>query len=135
MPDRRLTEQIRKVIQDYLQAYEARDLERVLSCFSDDGEVVVLGTDPDERNIGKPQIRAQLEKDWRSSDSARMRIDWLSVSGGNGVAWYTAETITTAVVQGIEHEFPIRFSGVAEQRGEEWKIAQMHFSLPAATLG
>jgi ketosteroid isomerase-like protein len=114
------------------QAYEQRDMARLLALFAPDPDLVMYGTGADEKRVGVAQVQAQAERDWAQSEAASFEWSWPSVSAAGSVAWVAADVIGHARVAGQEVHFPLRLTGVLEHRGERWLWMQWHFSVPAA---
>lgn len=119
------------VLNRFNDAYRRRDLTELLSLFAPDADVVLIGTGPDERRVGQPEIQAQAERDWAQSDAGSFNWKWHSVSAAGPVAWLAAEGTAQAKVGGQEMSLPIRLTGVLEKRGEKWLFVQSHASVPA----
>jgi ketosteroid isomerase-like protein len=60
-----------------------------------------------------------------------MRYGWISVSGAGNVAWAAVDAVFHMAADGQEMSMPARITAVFEKRGEDWLIAQSHFSFPA----
>ncbi len=116
---------------NFLAAYQARDMDRMMACVAPDENAVLFGTGADERRIGPDELKYQAERDWAQTDALGFNIGWHSVSASGSVAWIAAEGTGQGRAGGQAFEFPFRLTAVFEQRGDQWLLVQSHFSLPA----
>jgi uncharacterized protein (TIGR02246 family) len=130
--DTRTEAEIKAVLGELAEAYRVRDLQRALACFAPDADVVMYGTGADEKRVGRNEIRAQVERDWEQTESTELTYEWVSVSGGDGVAWAAVDATFRIRAGGEAMVLPARITVVFEKREGKWLIVQGHFSLPAA---
>jgi ketosteroid isomerase-like protein len=118
-------------LEQFKQAYEQRDMARLLELFAPDADVVFFGTGADEKRVGLAEIQKQAERDWSQSEAFSWEWGWSSVSAAGSVAWVAADAVGHARVAGQELHFPLRVTVVLEQRGANWFWLQAHASMPA----
>jgi len=118
-------------VNNYLEAYQNRDIEAVLSLFAPDADQVHFGTGADEKRIGRDQIGFQVERDWSQTEALVFNITWHQISTAGPVAWIAAEGLGQGKAGGQVFEFPVRMTGVLEKRGNEWLLVHSHVSLPS----
>lgn len=118
-------------LRDFFDAFEKRDMERVLSCFAPDPDVVMIGTGADEKRVGLQEIRTQIARDWGQSESASLELGWTSVSASGSVAWVASDLTFHARVKGKPIMMPGRLTAVLEKRGERWLLTHSHLSVPS----
>jgi ketosteroid isomerase-like protein len=75
-------------------------------------------------------IRLQLEQDWAQSQDTQLRVSWRKVDEAGVVSWIAADVIGNTKISGNEMEIEARATFVLRREGSDWKIVQMHFSLP-----
>ena len=121
-------------IRDSWDAYRLRDVEKVLSFYSPDPDLVAIGTGIDERFVGREALKAGLTHDFSQENEAALRIIWSSVSEAGGVAWVAADCVADVTVSGRRMSVAGRLTAVLEKRGERWYIMQTHFSLPTGRI-
>lgn len=122
-----------QVIDNYIKAHEERDLSLLMSCFSDNPDIIILGTDEDELWVDKISMGERQKVAYESFDkitlSVRDRIVKMNHSGTQ--AWFYMK-VNWYVESGGE-EFSIngvRTTGVLEKQNDQWKIVQLHTSMP-----
>jgi ketosteroid isomerase-like protein len=119
-------------LEQFKQAYEQRDVERLLALFAPDADVVLFGTGADEKRLGMAEIRAQAERDWAQAEAFILEWGWSSVSAAGSVAWVAADVVGHVTMGGQQVHLPLRLSAVLERRGASWLWMQAHASLPAS---
>lgn len=112
--------------------YAGRDWERLRTIFAPDSDVVMFGTQADEKRVGLDEIKLQAERDWSQSQATSLVWGWTSISAAGNVAWAAADATFEVKVEGQQLSLPARVTLVLEQRAGQWLIVQSHFSLPAA---
>lgn len=123
---------VKTVLDKVTEGYAKRDLALLLSAFAPDPDVVMYGTDADEKRIGKAGVQAQAERDWSQTESAAVIYEWISVSAAGSVAWVATDASFNLKADGQEMTLPARITYVLEKRADDWLIVQAHFSFPAA---
>jgi len=118
------------VIDRFFEAYSSRRLEACMDCFSSSGDVFAYGSARGEKRIGLEAIRLQLEQDWAQSQDTQLRVNWRKVDEAGVVSWIAADVIGNTKISGNEMEIEARATFVLRREGSDWKIVQMHFSLP-----
>jgi hypothetical protein len=87
-------------------------------------DVVLYGSEPTERFVGGPAVRAALTK-WSLSLVVHGGIQ-AGVVKSKGVAWIAADVDARSAKS--KTTSPYRLTVVYEKTGTEWKIVQLHFS-------
>ncbi len=123
---------VRRMLDRFVAAYTAKDLQGVLDCFDGGPDGVLVGTGADEWRVGASEVRAQTERDFGQADDLSLEYHDLHVGGGQGVVWFAAKGTVRARVANDAFESAIRLTGVATLQGQAWKIVQSHLSFPAA---
>jgi ketosteroid isomerase-like protein len=127
--DTYIEQQILSTMDTFFSAYSQRDLPKVMALFLPDPDVVLVGTESDERLVGLDAIAARLKSDWSRTDELSMRMTWHSLSGVKGVCWLAAEIMVSLSADGNKLELPARITAVLEWRDNRWLIAQWHASI------
>ncbi len=122
---------VEAVLDQFANAYAARDVNRVLQLFAPEGDAMFLGTGADEKRYGLAEIKRQVERDLDQAHSIHWNWVWDNVSRTGPVAWVTADAIVR-VMNGQDMHLPVRLTAVLEEGDTAWRIAQMHVSLPAS---
>lgn len=120
------------VLEEFKQAYQEREMERLLAVFAPDPDVVLYGTGADEKRVGLTEIQRQVERDWSQSEASTFEWGWHSVSAAGSVAWVAADAFVHATLAGQEVHLPLRFTAVLERRATRWVHMQAHISMAAS---
>ncbi len=119
------------VLNKLSEGYARHDWESLKAILAPDPDNIMFGTQADEKRVGLAEIQAQAERDWSQTEAGAIEYGWTLVSAAGPVAWVAADITFKAKVEGQELTLPGRLTAVLEKRGDEWLIAQSHFSLPA----
>jgi uncharacterized protein (TIGR02246 family) len=123
---------ISKVLDEFVAAYTAKDVDAVSRLFTRDRDAVMVGTGADEIRIGPEQIRAQIERDLSQAERIELHLGDLRVSGRGDVAWAFAQPVVTATVGGQEMRMPMRMTLVLVDENGQWLIHSGHLSVALA---
>ena len=126
------TTEIRRILEQFAQAYAARKgVEEILAFFADDDDVTVVGTRQSDVRRGVEQIRAQVTKDWTGPQSFAMEIQKCDVSCAGDVAWAFVQMRHVLTGEGPRSTGPARLTCVLERRNSRWLIMHWHKSRPS----
>ena len=123
---------VKNLLDRYTKAYAAKDLDKMMSLFSDDPDFVFIGTGEDEWVQGYEDLKKGFKRDFRQADEIDVGFENLLISSSQNVVWASMRMMMNAVVSGEEVIMVGRLSIVAEKRDNEWFIVHLHFSLPAS---
>jgi len=113
------------------EAFEERDLDKMMSLFATDEDFVVFGTGVDEKRVGKNEVRSLFKRDWSQSEESSITYNWKSISAEGKTAWAAADATFYARVGTREIHFPTRLTLIMKKSGRKWLIVHWHASLPA----
>ncbi|MGY8767263.1 MAG: nuclear transport factor 2 family protein [Pirellulales bacterium] len=125
-----LEAEVMVVLRELANAYACRDSERVLQLFSEDPDVLMLGSGQEEKSIGSAGILNQFQTDWQQLDTVRIRFGWRSVSYHGDVAWVATDCFMFVQAGYRQTEIPLRMTAVMIDHDGQWKISQLHLSSP-----
>jgi|GEM_PF-716261 len=130
-PDKGTEIAVMQVLDDYSQAFEARDADAVLALYASDPSPVVIGTGEDEKRIGKKELKAQIERDFAQTGTMVWEWGWHRVSMAGPVALVAADFVARAIIDKEDKVYPGRLTAALEKQGDKWLIVQWHASMPA----
>ena len=119
------------MLDKFMDIYQKRDIEGMMSFLPPDDDLFVFGTNLDEKRTGRAEFKAQIERDWSQMEELAFNFTWHRVSAAGSVAWVASEGLGKGKAGGQEFEFPLRMTTVLEQQGDDWFMVQAHLSLPA----
>jgi len=114
------------------EAFEERDLDKMMSLFSTDEDMVVIGTGADEKRVGKSEARSLFKRDWSQSEASSIDYNWKSISAEGKLAWAAVEATVYARIGSREIHLPSRLTIIMKKSGKQWLIVHWHASLPAS---
>lgn len=124
--------EVMEAMKSFVDAYERRDIDKLMSTMIPDSDLFMYGTGVDEKRIGTEAFKAQAERDWAQTDSATFAFGDTLISEAGSVAWVAAEIEFQAAAGGQSMAVPLRSTVVLEKRDGKWLLAQMHVSTPDA---
>lgn len=126
---------IETVLENYIVANENQNLELIEEIWAPNEDIVLYGTDSDERLMGWDVIREAVKEQFSfiSDTYISASNQFIKVNCTGNTAWF-AETLNyNYMYQGKNHTYEgLRFTGVVEKIDGKWKIVQAHLSVPAS---
>lgn len=123
------------MLADFCEAYSRKSSQRILASLTHEIAPVVIGIGSGDRQVGREEIKDQLEKDFQSIESGSIEVLWQHSVVRDDMAWIVAETQVSLLESGEKVSFPARLSAIACVESGKWKWAHWHFSLPPAEGG
>lgn len=128
-------EKVALVLEKYVIANEKQDIDLVYEIWAADPNIVVLGTNSDEKIVGWDQIKDQLQRQFDSFQDTyiSVRDQVVNINETGNTAWFSEIMNYNYIYQGEALQFEgLRFTGVLEKKDGEWYIVQSHISIPAS---
>jgi class 3 adenylate cyclase len=129
-PDPQTEAGVRKFLDDFLRAYEAREADRLASMFVQDDDIVLIGSGEDERLFSPLQLRQAFQRDVGQISELRVELLWASVSARDSVAWVASESWLHWETRERQGKDLSRTTLVLEKRDGRWLAAHVHTSSP-----
>ena len=125
--------QIENILDQYVVANENQDLNIIGKIWANNDDIILIGTDSDEKLIGWKEIKKAIEYQFASFHDVYISVTELKIfinKTGN-TAWFSAMLSYNFIHNEKAESFEgIRFTGVLE-KSKEWEIVQGHLSIPA----
>lgn len=128
-------EKVALVLEKYVIANEKQEMNLVQEIWASDPDIVVLGTNSDEKIVGWEQIRSTLQRQFDSFDDTyiSVRDQVININETGNTAWFSEIMNYNYIYQGRAIQFEgLRFTGVLEKKDGEWHIVQSHISIPGS---
>lgn len=128
-------EAIANVLRNYVIAIEEERMDLVKKVWASEDDIVVFGTEGDEKLIGWESIEKALENQFINFDETYISVkdQIISVSESGKTAWFSEVINYNFIYEGNPNSFEgNRFTGVLEKRNGKWHIVQSHMSIPAS---
>ncbi|NTU41831.1 MAG: nuclear transport factor 2 family protein [Nitrospirales bacterium] len=118
-------------LRNLTDAYGKRDIDRFLSCFAQDPDVMMI-EGPYKKIVGLQEIRAEIEKDWHRLDCTQVEYKRPSIFTSGSVAYVSVDTIFHTRQNGVPSQLSGMISGVLEKSGSGWLWMLSDFSSSSA---
>ncbi len=126
--------EIRTVLEKYQLANENEDFGICEEIWSTRDDIILIGTDRDEKLMGWKEIEKAIKKQHISFENTLITISdqEIRLNETGNTAWFS-ECLNFNFIyneQAMSYE-GIRFTGVLEKTDDRWKLVQGHLSIPA----
>jgi hypothetical protein len=124
---------VMKVLDNFVKAHEDRNLDLLMTCFSDKPDILILGTDEDELWVDKLSMAESQKKAYQTFNSVKLSVrdKILKMCKSGGQAWFYMKVNWYVESEGEQFTFDgIRTTGVLEKDNDKWQIVQIHTSMP-----
>ena len=131
-PEKDLTA-IRTVLEQYTIARENEDIKMVEEVWSNDEDIILIGTDSDENYVGWDQIRKAIQKQFGSFENVLISItdQKIQTDLDGRTAWFSQTLNYNFIYNSVAMTYQgIRSTGVLRKQDGKWKIIQVHLSVP-----
>ncbi len=125
---------VENVLEKYVIANEQKDFSIIEQIWAPDSDILLFGTDTDEKLMGWKNIQAAIKTQFSSISDTYISVSdqHIKINNTGNTAWFAEIMNYNFVYQGQARSYEgIRFTGVMEKRPDGWKIVQAHLSLPA----
>lgn len=126
---------IENLLENYILANENQDCDLIESIWADDDDIILYGTDSDERLMGWTNIKEAINEQFGLITDTYISASnqFIKPNCTGNTAWF-AETLNyNYMYKGVAHSYEgMRFTGVVEKINGEWVLVQAHLSLPAS---
>lgn len=130
------TSEIENALDKYIMANEKEDFVLIESIWAPQEDIVLYGTDSDERLVGWSAIQEVIKRQFSMIENTYISASdqVIRVSECGNTAWFAERLNYNFIYQGTAHSYDnIRFTGVMEKIDDRWVIVQAHLSLPASS--
>jgi len=125
---------IENLLEEYVIANENQDFDLIEKIWAPDSDIILYGTDSDERLMGWTNIRSAIREQFLQIEETYISASdqFIKLNCSGTTAWF-AETLDYNFVHNGEAQSyeGLRFTGVVEKMDGQWKLVQAHLSLPA----
>lgn len=118
------------LLMNHVNAMKNRNVDAAVGAFSAAPDVVLLGTGPGERWIGKEEISNAYKHFFTDFDAGSMTVncDSQTSESDQSLAWLTAICEFSDSLDGKRREYTVHLSAVAENEKDSWKFRTLHIS-------
>jgi ketosteroid isomerase-like protein len=126
-------EKVELVLEKYVLANEKQDIEYVHEIWAESPDIVVIGTNSDEKLVGWESIREVMQRQFDSFQDTYISVheQVIEINETGNTAWFSEFLNYNYIYQGEAKQYEgLRFTGVLEKIDGEWYIVQSHMSIP-----
>ena len=118
-------------LEEYAQAYCAKDVDRIMHLFADGDDISLIGTGADELCSGRDQVRRIFERNFAEATATRFDWGWrhVTVAGDSAVI---ATTLTIHLeIDGRTVAVPLRWTVALARTPQGWRWLHRNASTAA----
>jgi ketosteroid isomerase-like protein len=126
-------QQVVEVLDNFISAHENKDIDRLMSCFSDKPDILILGTDKNELWVDTATMGDSQKRAYDTFEKIKLSVrdKVLKMSKSGKTAWFYMKVDWYVESAGEKFKYnDIRTTGVLENDSGRWSIVQLHTSLP-----
>lgn len=127
---------VENVLEKYVVANENKDFNMFKQIWAPDSDIILFGTDNDEKLIGWNNIEKAIKQQFAHVSQTYISVlnQDIKVNSTGNTAWFAEVLNFNFVLNNKAKTFDgVRFTGVLEKRDSGWEIVQGHLSIPATT--
>lgn len=127
---------IQNVLEKYVMANENKDFNMFKQIWAPDSDIILYGTDSDEKLVGWKNIQKAIKKQFADVNQTYISVlnQDVKINKTGNTAWFAEIMNYNFVCDNEAKTFEgVRFTGVLEKREGRWEIVQGHLSIPAET--
>jgi len=124
---------VMQVLDNFVKAHEDKNLDILMTCFSDKPDIVILGTDEDELWVDKVSMAESQRRAYETFNTIKLSVrdKILKMCKTGQQAWFYMKVNWYVESEGEQFTFDgIRTTGVLEKDKDTWQIVQLHTSMP-----
>ncbi len=124
---------ILRVLENYIIANETQNIKLIEEIWATDDNIEAFGTAAGERLQGWEAIRKVFVHQFNTFTdtyiSARDQI--INIDESGKIAWFSQMINYNYLLEGVPKKYEgIRYTGVLKNKNGQWKLVQIHLSLP-----
>ncbi len=127
-------QQIKTVLEQYVLANEEQDFDIIEQIWAADENIVMIGTDSDERLVGWKQIEKAIKHQFKSFQETYITVSEQIIrinETGNTASFSELLAYNFIYQEEAKYFQGMRFTGVLEKIDGNWLLVQGHLSIPA----
>jgi len=130
--------EVQLVLERYVLANENKSVDLLKEVWAQDEDIVIFGTDSDEKLMGWTQVKNTFQKQFENFEETYISVSdqKIKIDCVGKTAWFSEIlNYNYTTTKGVSKKFEgIRFTGVLEKREGKWLIVQSHMSIPYKSM-
>lgn len=126
---------IEDVLESYVLANENQDFDLIESIWAPYSDIILYGTDSDERLMGWTNIKSAIKSQFSSIEDTYISAShqFIKLNETGNTAWFAQTLNYNFVYKGDARSYEgVRFTGVLIKVDGKWHFVQAHISLPGS---
>ncbi|MEP3333579.1 nuclear transport factor 2 family protein [Sedimentitalea sp.] len=124
-------ERILATLDEYAEAYCAKDLDRLMRVFAEGEGVSLIGTGSDELCSGRQAIAAIFSRNFNEATAKRFEWGWMDVAIHCNAATVANTLVIHLTIDDEAIVVPLRWTVSLVRVGDDWKWVHRHASSAA----
>lgn len=124
---------VENVLEKYIIANENQDFDLIQQIWSPDSDIILYGTNSDEKLIGFTNIRSAIKEQFRLIEETYISASdqYIQINACGNIAWFAESLNYNFMYDGEARSYEgMRFTGVLTKVDGNWRFVQAHLSLP-----
>jgi ketosteroid isomerase-like protein len=128
--DSKLMAEVKTLMEQHDKAFNAQDLKGVMTLYSSDPSIVLMGTGPGEAYVGEEGIAGAYNQFFSrvKADTLSFKYDWIAAGSKGNIAWFAVTITISGTVNNEQKERTFNVSGTLLKEKGKWQILSMHLS-------
>lgn len=125
---------IENLLEQYVLANEDQDINLIEQIWAPNSDIVLYGTDSDEKLIGWTNIRHAIKNQFKQIENTYISASdqYIQLNECATTAWFAESLNYNFIYKGQARSYEgMRFTGVLSKIDGKWRFVQAHLSLPA----
>jgi ketosteroid isomerase-like protein len=118
-------------LDEYAEAYCAKDLDRLMAIFVDGEHVSLIGTGSDELCSGRQAVGSIFSRNFNDATAKRFQWGWKDVAVHGNAATVAISLVIHLTIDDEAINVPVRWTVSLVRVGEDWKWVHRHASSAA----
>ena len=126
----RIISEVKTIIAQHNQALGAHDLKGVMTLYSSNPDIFLMGTGPGETYLGEEGIAGAYNQIFSrfKADSLTFKTDCITAGSKGDLAWFAVTTTISGTVNNELKAREFNLTGLLHKQKGKWRIINMHFS-------
>ena len=125
---------IENLLEQYIIANENQDFDLIHQIWSPESDIILYGTNSDEKLIGYTNIRNAIKEQFKLIEETYISASdqYIQLNSCGNTAWFAESLNYNFMYDGEARSYEgLRFTGVLTKMDGNWHFVQAHLSLPA----
>jgi ketosteroid isomerase-like protein len=123
---------IKLTLEDYAQAYCAKDIDSLMGIFDDTDNISVIGTGADELCVGREQVKELFLRNFSEATANKFEWHWVDIRLSNRHAVSAVSLTIHLDYKGQQLKVQVRWTVVLKYENDRWLWIHRHASTAAS---